>query len=112
MGMKRSMDVEPKHLKVLLGLLQNHLPGVAVWAFGSRVKWTSRPDSDLDLVVFAKPEQSHQVHALKEALEESSLPFRVDVLIWDAVSEAFHDNIRREYVELVSSAWTLPQRRG
>ena len=105
MGMKRSMDVEPKHLKVLLGLLQNHLPGVAVWAFGSRVKWTSRPDSDLDLVVFAKPEQSHQVHALKDALEESSLPFRVDVLVWDAVSEAFHDNIRREYVELVSAEW-------
>ena len=103
MGVKRPMDVEPKHLKVLLGLLQDHLPGVAVWAFGSRVKWTSRPDSDLDLVVFAKPEQSHQVHALKEALEESSLPFRVDVLVWDVISEAFHDNIRKEYVELVGA---------
>jgi len=101
----RPIDVEPKHLKVLLGLLQSHLPGVAVWAFGSRVKWTSRPDSDLDLVVFAKPEQSGKVHALKEALEESSLPFRVDVLVWDVISEAFHDNIRKEYVELVSAEW-------
>lgn len=104
MGVSRPIDVEPKHLKILLGLLENHLPGVSVWVFGSRVKWTSRPDSDLDLVVFAKPEQSRNVHALKEALEESSLPFRVDVLVWDVISNAFHDNIRKDYVELVSGA--------
>ena len=54
MAVDRSIDVEPQHLKTLLGLLAQYLPGVTAWAFGSRVKWTSRPDSDLDLVVFAK----------------------------------------------------------
>lgn len=104
MDVSRAIDVEPKHLQTLLGLFETHLPGVSVWAFGSRVKWTSRPDSDLDLVVFATPEQSRSVHALNEALEESSLPFRVDVLVWDAISAAFRNNIGNEYVELVSGA--------
>ena len=69
MAVDRPIDAEPQHLKTLLGLLAQYLPGVTVWAFGSRVKWTSRPDSDLDLVVFTKEDQHPKVYQLKEVLE-------------------------------------------
>jgi predicted nucleotidyltransferase len=62
-------------------LLQQFLPAVGFWAFGSRVKTKARPSSDLDLVLFADPSQRPQVFALQEALEESNLPFKVDLLI-------------------------------
>lgn len=102
MGLTPDIDVADKDLLVLRELFANHLPDTEVWAFGSRVKGTARKDSDLDLVVFSKPDQKSKVHALREALDESALPFRVDVLVWDDISEAFRENIRKKYWVLVS----------
>jgi predicted nucleotidyltransferase len=48
-----------------------HLPRVTVWACGSRFKGTARPNSDLDLVVFATPAQRPQVSELKDALDQN-----------------------------------------
>ena len=87
MGVNKTIDMNPKARRTIKELLQRYLPGVTVWAYGSRVKWTARPDSDLDLVVFANQEQRSNVANLREAFEESSLPFRVDVFIWDEVPE-------------------------
>lgn len=99
--MTDAIDISPAERKELLALLKRYIPGVVVWAFGSRVQWTARPDSDLDLVVFSKPAQQALVSALKEALEESSLPFRVDVLVWDELPESFRQNILTHYIVLV-----------
>ena len=71
--------------------------------YGSRVKWTSRPQSDLDLVVFATPEQRPQVGDLREAFEESNLPFRVDLFVWDDVPDSFRKQIQEEHVVLVDT---------
>ena len=101
MGVDLAIDITAEQHKIILTLLNRHLPGTAVWAYGSRTKWTSRPQSDLDLVVFSTPEQHVQVGALRDALEESNLPFRVDLFAWDDVSESFHEKIKAEHVELV-----------
>ena len=74
-------------------MLERHLPNTAAWVYGSRAKWTSRPQSDLDLVVFATPEQNRRVSNLREAFEESNLPFRVDLFVWDNVPEQFRKQI-------------------
>ena len=83
--------------QILLALLNQYLPGILVWAFGSRVKGNFRADSDLDLVVFSKVSQSSAVSAFREALDESALPFSVDVLIWDDVEQAFRERILEKY---------------
>ncbi len=101
MGITGTIDITPKQRKEIIFLLSRYLPGVQVWAFGSRVRWTSRPDSDLDLVAFSVPEQKSAIAALKEAFEESSLPFRVDLLVWDEVPDNFQQTILKEYVVLI-----------
>jgi predicted nucleotidyltransferase len=83
------IDVEARHRDLLLSLIARHLPGTAVWAFGSRITGTSRPSSDLDLVVFSPPEASGDVDSLREAFDESDLPFRVDLLEWESLPENF-----------------------
>lgn len=98
--MTPAIDVPPKDLKTLNALLKEHLPGIAVWAYGSRVKWTSRPDSDLDMVAFALPERLASVAALRTACEESNLPFRVDLFVWDEVPEKFRKTIEAEHAVL------------
>ena len=99
--MTDAIDISVGDHKLVLGLLKQHLPNVAVWAYGSRVKWTARPQSDLDLVAFPSCEQKAAVFNLREALEESSLPFPVDLFIWDELPESFRKRIEAEHVVLV-----------
>ena len=96
-----AIDITAEQRKTVLALLARHLPNTTAWVYGSRVKWTSRPESDLDLVVFAKPEQERRVSDLREAFEESNLPFRVDLFVWDTVPEQFRKTIEAERVVLV-----------
>ncbi len=98
MGMTDAIDLTTEQRNTLSDLLRRFLPGVAVWAYGSRVKWTARPNSDLDLVAFATPAQLPQVAEFKDALAESNLPFPVDLHVWDEVPERFREIIRKEYV--------------
>lgn len=98
MGMTDAIDLTTEQRNMLNDLLRRFLPGVAVWAYGSRVKWTARPNSDLDLVAFTIPAQRAQVADLKDALAESNLPFLVDLHVWDDVLDRFREIIRKEYV--------------
>jgi len=95
-----SIDITPKQYKTISSLLQRHLPGVKAWAYGSRAKWTSGPRSDLNLVVFSQPEQQRQVADLREAFEESDLPFRIDLFVWDDVPANFRSVIEENHVVL------------
>ena len=101
MGVERTIDITAGQRKTILALLQRHLPDTPAWVYGSRAKWTSRPQSDLDLVVFAAPQQRRGVGNLREAFEESNLPFRVDLFVWDEVPETFREQIEMERVVLV-----------
>ena len=99
--MTPTIDITAEQRRTILALLDRHLPDTAAWACGSRVKGGSRPASDLDLVVFARPEQSAQVAELREAFEESDLPFRVDLFVWDETPESFRKRIESKYGVLV-----------
>ena len=104
MGVDAVIDITAAERETVLALLRRHLPGTAAWAYGSRVQWTSRPQSDLDLVVFATPGQRRRVGDLREAFEESDLPFRVDLFVWDDVPEEFRKRIKTEHVALAEAA--------
>ena len=100
--MTPAIDITAEQRRKVLALLNRHLPDTTTWACGSRVKWTSRPESDLDLVVLARPEQSAQVAELREAFEESDLPFRVDLFVWDEVPGSFKKRIAGNHIVLAS----------
>ncbi len=76
---------------------QQYLPGTAVWAYGSRVTGNAKPYSDLDLVAFSESNQQMHISELREAFEESSLPFRVDLFVWEQMPESFRGNIQACY---------------
>ena len=103
MGLKRAIDITTDQRETIVSLLSHHLPNAEVWVYGSRVKGTSRPESDLDMVVFTTPEQAHAVSDLREAFEESDLPFRVDLFVWDDLPKSFREAIKREHAVLVET---------
>jgi predicted nucleotidyltransferase len=99
--MTAAIDITIEQREALMALLRHFIPGVIVWAYGSRVKGTARPNSDLDLVVFTAPPQRPLVAELKDELAESSaIPFIVDLHVWDEVPERFREIIREEYVDI------------
>ena len=93
--MNQAIDITTSQRKTILALLGKYLPNTTAWVYGSRVKWTSRPQSDLDMVVFATPEQHRKISDLREAFEESNLPFRVDLFVWDEVPKQFRRRLRQ-----------------
>ena len=103
MGVDGSVDISVEQRHTILSLLRRHLPNTTVWVYGSRAKWTARPQSDLDMVVLTPLEQARQVSSLREALEQSSLPFRVDLFIWDEVPKSFQREIEAEHVVLAEA---------
>ena len=112
MGVERTIDITARQRKTILTLLERHLPGTEAWVYGSRAKWTSRPQSDLDLVVFATPGQRRGVGNLREAFEESDLPFRVDLFVWDEVPETFREEIEAEHAVLAGALKPPPSTRS
>ena len=100
MGVDRAIDITGEQQRTIIMLLERHLPGATAWVYGSRAKWTSHPQSDLDLVVFPKPEQISHVASLREAFEESNLPFRVEIFAWDDMPATFRKQINAEHVVL------------
>lgn len=98
------IDLNPKHLEMVQHILSKHVPGCEVRAFGSRVKWTAKDYSDLDLAVIGSRRfDPREMHRLTEAFEESDLPIRVDVVDWYTISEGFKRVIAAKY-EVVQQA--------
>ena len=93
---KRAMiDLNPRHLATVKGILAEHVPECEVRAFGSRATWTAKDYSDLDLAIAGEePLERGTLSRLQEAFEESDLPMQVDVLDWHAISQSFRDVIR------------------
>ena len=60
----------------LEALLREHVPGVEVWAYGSRVKGESHDGSDLDLVLRSPTLEplDGDLHDLLEAIGKSNIP--------------------------------------
>lgn len=96
MGVSASIDLKPADRTLLDQLIQQHLPGVEIWAFGSRIRGAAMPNSDLDLVAFNAAQPA--VGNLKEAFAESDLTIAIDLHSWEELPEKFQENIKADYV--------------
>lgn len=84
------IDLSEEHLGEVRRILREHFPGVEVRAFGSRVRGQAREYSDLDLALVGDETFDwRRIEAVKDAFSDSGLPFMVDVLDWNAISESF-----------------------
>jgi len=93
------IDIRPDHWAIVAEILLRHVPTCEVRAFGSRVTWTAKEYSDLDLaIVTTQPLDHLRMADIREAFEESDLSFKVDVLDWAVISKAFQKIIDKKYV--------------
>ncbi|MBN2590831.1 MAG: nucleotidyltransferase domain-containing protein [Sedimentisphaerales bacterium] len=95
----QNIAVPENHLQYILEQLKTYLPDSIIWAFGSRIKGSNRPVSDLDLAVFCdKDTAKKQMPKLNEIFIESDIPFKIQLLDFNRLPENMKDNIKKQYV--------------
>ena len=89
------VDLRPDHWDIVRSALRQHVPDREVLVFGSRATWTAKEYSDLDLAIMGEePLSLRVVSALDQALGESDLPFKVDIVEWATIDEGFRRIVR------------------
>jgi len=101
------MELKPEYLKIVHEILSLHLPGREIRVFGSRAVGPAKPYSDLDLVIMGdEPLPLTTMRILRDAFDDSDLPFQVDLVEWAGVSEAFRKVIGKTALPLGESKQT------
>jgi type I restriction enzyme S subunit len=98
-----SVNLDPKHFKIVLNFLQLWVPNADVWVYGSRARGRVGPGSDLDLLIDnpgPKLETLSRLARLKRAFDDSDLPFSVDVTDANKGSPIFRETIDKEKIQI------------
>jgi predicted nucleotidyltransferase len=97
------LNLTKEQRSTIVQILLTHVPECEVRVFGSRLTGKSKSYSDLDLAVVGKEKIPRQkMIKLKEALQNSKLPFRVDLLDWHRISDNFKKIIQNNYQVLIT----------
>ena len=102
--MADTLHLLPRYRDQVVAILRRQLPGVEVWAYGSRVDGTCYDGSDLDLALRAPGLAKiayDRLRGLRYALRESNIPIIVDVRDWATLPESYQRDIESRYVVLV-----------
>ena len=82
--------VSSKEFDIIINILHSYIKKGKVYAFGSRYKNNNRKFSDLDIAIDTGEKLSFEfLNILKDAFEESDLPYRVDIIDYNNISDKF-----------------------
>ena len=114
--------VSESEMKIITDILRSYISNGEVRAFGSRYKWTSKDYSDLDIAIVQYDKKSMPIMKLaeiKEAFEDSELPYRVDVLDYWGISSEFqaiidtgYEVIYKDEVPITTASTNIVQKSG
>jgi predicted nucleotidyltransferase len=103
-GANTGISLTQEEYRCVTSLLQAIVPEREVRAFGSRTTSVHKPFSDLDLVVMG----DHALPAdkaadLRQSFTDSDLTFKVDVVVWSELQDAFKRIIESKSVVIQSA---------
>lgn len=91
------LGIFSEDLDWIRSLILQYFPGCRIIAFGSRVKGSARPYSDLDLALdIGSKIPLEKLYSLKDLLEESRLNYPVDLVDFHALPHDFQHRILSE----------------
>jgi predicted nucleotidyltransferase len=96
------LDLRDDHAAILHNILHEFLPaGARAFVFGSRAHGTARQYSDLDLALgWNRPLGLNLIGQIAEALSESDLPYKVDIVDLWTVDPVFRSRIAADCIPL------------
>lgn len=101
-----SLSITENDKKFIASVVQKHLPQAKIWCFGSRARGDHKNTSDLDLLIDNKglPIDLNTLGNIKEALTQSFLIYKVDIVDGQRISDDFKAKIKSELVPFITDA--------
>jgi predicted nucleotidyltransferase len=89
-----------RDIKTIQGIFRKHPEVSMVYLFGSRAAGTQKPGSDVDLAIMNAGVSMETVCMIKGELEESSLPYLIDLVNYtDVKHKEFREHIQNIGIE-------------
>ena len=83
----------------IITVIKKLLPQAHIYLFGSRARKDNQPESDIDVAIDNNQKiDLHTLSIIKEEIEESTIPFTVDIIDLQAVSDDFKEQILKDGV--------------
>ena len=99
------MTVAGEYQVILDNIIRKYLPETKIVLFGSRARRTHNPGSDIDIALDNGKHISWAIMgSIKEDIEESNIPFFVDVVDMHEVSDDMLRSIKREGIEWIRNS--------
>jgi len=90
-----NLQLEVRHYQIVHQILSKY--PYRFYAYGSRVKGTAKKYSDLDLC-YQEEIPLSVISQLREELEESNLPFAVELVNWKHMRPTFQEIIKPDLI--------------
>lgn len=90
--------LKEKHLNILKNIFDTLCPNVVVTAYGSRIKGLAHDGSDLDLAILTPLPEGVYLYEIEEAINNSDLPFLVDIFEFEKLPENFKQQILKKNI--------------
>ena len=100
--MTPEITIRPQDREIVRNILLAVLPpeNRRIFVFGSRARGTQKRAADLDLAIdLGRPVSTKEEFELKDQFEESDLPYRVDVIDLNTISQHFRELIQPDFLE-------------
>jgi uncharacterized protein len=99
------INITQEQLNLITSILQKHIPDRLIKAFGSRITGKSKEFSDLDLAIYGDNSIDLIIlGSLKEAFSQSDLPFLIDIVDINRISDDFRKLIEKKNITIQDHA--------
>jgi hypothetical protein len=93
------VELQPEELRIVRGLLRQHLPDCEVWVLAFRVRRATKTYSDLDLAILGPiPLPLSTLANPLDDFFDPDLPFKMDIVDWATIPRGFRKTIEAERV--------------
>ena len=94
------VDLDEKYILEIKKIIGKCLTHYTLYLFGSRTKGTSKKYSDVDLAILSG-EMSEEIKSKLDFLfEESTLPYKIDIIDLSNIKENFYNSIKDSLVKI------------
>lgn len=97
------IDIETRYLEQAKSIINSILQDekLKIYVFGSRATGKAKKYSDLDLALQSdKKINSDKINKINYELEETTIPYKIDVIDLDTITENFKKYIEKDLIEI------------
>ena len=94
------IDLNEKYISFIKETVYHYLQNCEIYLFGSRTKGTAKKYSDIDIAIDSEELTFEKKSLLKFLFEDSTMPYEVDIVDLNKVTDKFKELITADLVQI------------